>query len=78
MFLLSILRFSCFECNLNGEYHEDPTDNDYYHAIIWEVWRGDYSLKTSRMMIRSKTFHDAINFDPNNSMNNEIPRLRNL
>ena len=66
---------SCFESNLNGEYHEDPEDNGYYHGIIWELWRGDYSLKSSRMMIRSKALHDMINMDPNNSMNNEVVRL---
>ena len=66
---------SCFEYNLNGEYHEDPEDNGYYHGIIWELWRGDYSLKSSRMMIRSKALHDMINMDPNNSMNNEVVRL---
>ena len=64
--------FSCFESNLNGEYQEDPEDNDYYHGIIWELWRGDYSLKTSKMMIRSKAFHDVANLDPQNNMNNEV------
>lgn len=64
--------YSCFESNLNGEYQEIPTDNDYYHGIIWELWRGDYSLKSSKMMLRSKAFHDTINSDPNNNMNNEL------
>ena len=76
--MYEILNFSCFESNLNGEYHVDPEDNDYYHGIIWELWRGDYSLKSSKIMIRSKSFHDAINLDPNNSMNNEVPRLEHL
>ena len=48
--------FSCFEANLNGEYHQDPLDNNYYRGIIWEQWKGDYSLKSSRMLIRSQTF----------------------
>ena len=47
---------SCFESNLNGEYHDDPLDNDYYKGIIWELWRGDYSLKSSKMMIRPRAF----------------------
>lgn len=64
--------FSCFESNLNGEYQEDPEDNDYYHGIIWELWRGDYSLKSSKMMIRSKDFHDVANLDPQNNMENEV------
>ena len=68
------LHSSCFESNLNGEYHEDPEDNDYYRGIIWELWRGDYSLKSSKMMIRSKAFQDELpKLDPQNNMNNEIP-----
>ena len=67
-----LFTFSCFESNLNGEYQEDPEDNDYYHGIIWELWRGDYSLKTSKLMIRSKAFHDVANLDPQNNMNNEV------
>jgi len=50
---------SCFESNLNGEYHENPLDNDYYRGIIWELWRGDYSLKSSKMMIRSRAFQST-------------------
>ena len=46
--------YSCFEANLNGEYHSDPTDNSYYRGIVWERWKGDYSLKSARMMIRAK------------------------
>ncbi len=45
---------SCFESNLNGEYHVDPRDNDYFRGIIWELWRGDYSLRSARMMVRPK------------------------
>lgn len=52
--------YSCFEANLNGEYHEDPEDNDYYRGIIWELWKGDYSLKTAKMMIRSKAFNSDL------------------
>ena len=44
--------FSCFESNLNGEYYTDPKANGYYRGIIWELWLGDYSLKSARMMIR--------------------------
>ena len=51
--------YSCFESNLNGEYHENPLDNDYYRGIIWELWRGDYSLKSSKMMIRSRAFQST-------------------
>ena len=47
---------SSFESNLNGEYHDDPLDNDYYKGIIWELWRGDYSLKSSKMMVRPRAF----------------------
>ena len=56
----SFLLFSCFEANLNGEYHDDPEDNDYYRGIIWELWKGDYSLKSAKMMIRSKAFNSDL------------------
>ena len=46
---------------MNGEYHTNPTDNDYYRGIIWELWRGDYSLYSAKMMVRSKSFHDQVN-----------------
>jgi len=51
--------YSCFEANLNGEYHNNPKDNDYYRGIIWELWKGDYSLKSAKMMIRSKAFNSS-------------------
>lgn len=47
-------RFSCFESNLNGEYHLNPEDNDYYRGLIWELWTGDYSLKATQMSVRPK------------------------
>jgi len=48
--------YSCFESNLNGEYFSDPNENGYYRGIIWELWLGDYSLKSVKMMIRPKNF----------------------
>ena len=48
---------SCFEANLNGEYFEEPLDNNYYQGLIWEKWKGDYSLKSTKMMIRSASFN---------------------
>ncbi|KAK3908474.1 Carnitine O-palmitoyltransferase 2, mitochondrial [Frankliniella fusca] len=45
--------YSCFEANLNGEYHTHPEENEYYRGIIWEGWRGDYSLRAASMMVRS-------------------------
>lgn len=57
MFFFSIdFSFSCFEANLNGEYHSNPTDNDYFRGIIWELWRGDYSLRKAEMKIRPHNF----------------------
>ncbi|XP_043218848.1 uncharacterized protein LOC122380093 [Amphibalanus amphitrite] len=47
---------SCFESNLNGEYHTRPRDNDHYHGIIWELWKGDYSLKSSEMKVRAMSY----------------------
>ena len=52
-----LLHCSCFESNLNGEYHSDPLDNDYYRGIIWELWHGDYSLKSARMMVRQLDYY---------------------
>jgi len=49
--------YSCFEANLNGEYFADPLDNNYYQGLIWEKWKGDYSLKSTKMMIRSVSFN---------------------
>ena len=63
-FIFIILTFSttwdfcsCFEANLNGEYFADPLDNNYYQGLIWEKWKGDYSLKSTKMMIRSVSFN---------------------
>ncbi|XP_054709304.1 uncharacterized protein LOC129219009 [Uloborus diversus] len=50
--------YRCFEANLNGPYHTDPTENGYFLGIIWERWRGDYSLKSSEMKIRPLSFDD--------------------
>ena len=43
---------SCFESNLNGEYFTVGEDNGYYRGIVWELWLGDYSLKSAVMMVR--------------------------
>lgn len=45
--------FSCIEANLNGIYQFNPFNNNYV-GIIWEKWLGDYSLKSTKMMIRPK------------------------
>lgn len=42
---------NCLESNLNGRYSEEPLST-HYTGIIWEQWLGDYSLKSSQMMIR--------------------------
>lgn len=49
--------YSCFEAHLNGPYHANPTDNDYFQGIIWEHWRGDYSLRSAQVMIRPRHLH---------------------
>nr|CAH0107216.1 unnamed protein product [Daphnia galeata] len=46
----------CFEANLNGEYHVNPIENDYFRGIIWELWRGDYSLRAVELKIRPHDF----------------------
>lgn len=52
--IFSFILFSCSEANLNGIYHFTPLNHNYI-GIIWELWRGDYSLKKTRMMIRPRT-----------------------
>lgn len=51
--ILCLTRFSCIEANLNGVYQVNPTNNNYV-GIIWEKWLGDYSMKSTKMMIRPK------------------------
>ncbi|XP_045584996.2 LOW QUALITY PROTEIN: uncharacterized protein [Procambarus clarkii] len=51
--------YSCFESNLNGEYHIDPKDNDYYRGIIWELWLGDYSLRATEIKLRPVSSDDG-------------------
>lgn len=51
--------YRCFEANLNGPYQTNPTDNGYFLGIIWERWKGDYSLKSSEMKIRPLSFDDV-------------------
>ncbi|KFM58264.1 Techylectin-5B, partial [Stegodyphus mimosarum] len=50
--------YRCFEANLNGPYHTNPTENGYFLGIIWERWQGDYSLKSSEMKIRPISFDE--------------------
>ncbi|XP_067619944.1 uncharacterized protein [Eurosta solidaginis] len=46
---------NCSEANLNGIYRETPNGHNYI-GIIWEQWRGDYSLLKTRMLIRPKNW----------------------
>lgn len=52
--LPNVIFLSCFESNLNGEYFLVGEDNGYYRGIVWELWLGDYSLKSALMMVRPK------------------------
>ncbi|XP_023310073.1 angiopoietin-related protein 2-like [Anoplophora glabripennis] len=45
----------CFESNLNGIYYKRPNENDYFRGIIWEHWLGNYSLKKTVMMVKSRS-----------------------
>lgn len=54
-----VFPYSCFESNLNGEYFTSPDDNGYYRGIVWELWLGDYSLKSAVMMVRPRNFSDS-------------------
>ncbi|XP_043283329.1 angiopoietin-related protein 7-like [Venturia canescens] len=52
--------YSCFEANLNGNYYTMDQYREPYRGIIWEHWRDDYSLKSTKMMIRLK-YRDSLN-----------------
>ena len=56
--------FSCFESNLNGAYFSDPVKNGYYQGIIWELWLGDYSLKSAKMMVRPRDWNPVVVVPP--------------
>ncbi|XP_053691325.1 angiopoietin-2-like [Sabethes cyaneus] len=45
---------NCAESNLNGKYYTDNPKSHKYTGILWETWLGDYSLKSSTMMIRPR------------------------
>lgn len=77
--LFICLLCSCFESNLNGEYFEDPHDNNYFRGLIWELWLGDYSLKATEIKVRPASFSESI-FPtpfpgpyPTDSFNTELP-----
>lgn len=55
LFTFSVLwsNFSCIDANLNGVYQSTPYNNNYI-GIIWDRWLGDYSLKSTKMLIRPK------------------------
>ncbi|XP_050082492.1 angiopoietin-2-like [Anopheles aquasalis] len=45
---------SCAESNLNGKYYLENPRAHKLTGILWESWLGDYSLKSSIIMIRPK------------------------
>ncbi|XP_055639645.1 angiopoietin-2-like [Toxorhynchites rutilus septentrionalis] len=45
---------SCAESNLNGIYYTDEPKSHKSTGILWETWLGDYSLKSSTMMVRPR------------------------
>lgn len=50
----SLSFYSCAESNLNGKYYPENPRAHKSTGILWESWLGDYSLKTSIIMIRPK------------------------
>lgn len=48
---------NCLESNLNGKYFTDPLSSKYT-GIIWEHWLGDYSLSSTKLMIRPTQHSD--------------------
>lgn len=63
LFIFFFFRLSCFEANLNGDYYQENSTHEPFRGVIWEHWRGDYSLKSSRMMLRPRIIGD-ISLDP--------------
>lgn len=53
IFFIHDFPISCLEANLNGVYRTQPIDNNFV-GIVWEHWLGDYSMKSTQMMIRPK------------------------
>lgn len=49
-----IIIFSCAESNLNGIYYAENPSSHQSTGILWEPWLGDYSLKSTVMMIRPR------------------------
>ncbi|XP_021712214.1 angiopoietin-2-like [Aedes aegypti] len=45
---------SCAESNLNGIYYAENPSSHQSTGILWEPWLGDYSLKSTVMMIRPR------------------------
>ncbi|XP_062565293.1 angiopoietin-2-like isoform X2 [Armigeres subalbatus] len=45
---------SCAESNLNGIYYAENPEAHKSTGILWETWLGDYSLKSTVMMIRPR------------------------
>nr|XP_029718455.1 angiopoietin-2-like [Aedes albopictus] len=45
---------SCAESNLNGIYYAENPRSHKSTGILWEPWLGDYSLKSTIMMIRPR------------------------
>ncbi|XP_058455688.1 angiopoietin-2-like [Malaya genurostris] len=45
---------NCAESNLNGRYYTDNPRSHKYGGVLWETWKGDYSLKSTSMMIRTR------------------------
>ncbi|XP_055607657.1 angiopoietin-2-like isoform X2 [Uranotaenia lowii] len=45
---------SCLESNLNGIYYTSDPRAHRSTGILWETWLGDYSLKSTIMMVRPR------------------------
>ncbi|CAG0915977.1 unnamed protein product [Notodromas monacha] len=48
--------YACFESNLTGPYFGENEDNLHFQGIIWEHFKGDYSLKRAEMKVRPRKF----------------------
>lgn len=63
---------NCSEANLNGIYRQTPNGHNYV-GIIWEQWRGDYSLFKTRMLIRPKNWSKPVETNEKSKALNEDP-----
>ncbi|XP_055905421.1 angiopoietin-2 [Eupeodes corollae] len=56
---------NCAEANLNGVFHENPEGHNSV-GIVWDPWHHDYSLRSSKMMLRPTVWSKDVEMQSNN------------